>query len=131
MAGTAPEHTGRAATILRPGGRAGADVAARLPSRLAPGRGVPAVPSTNDPAAQTPRDRHIRLIAEQGRVAWQQTTGYGRRNLVETAIGRYKHLIGPKLHVRTLPGQQGEAALAVTALNRMIRAAKPVSVRRT
>jgi len=90
-----------------------------------------AVPSTNDPAAQTPRDRHIRLIAEQGRVAWQQTTGYGRRNLVETAIGRYKHLIGPKLHARTLPGQQGEAALAVTALNRMIRAAKPVSVRRT
>ena len=89
------------------------------------------MPSTNDPAAQTPRDRHIRLIAEQGRVAWQQTTGYGRRNLVETAIGRYKHLVGPKLHARTLPGQQGEAALAVTALNRMIRAAKPVSVRRT
>ncbi len=48
-----------------------------------------------------------------------------------TAIGRYKHLIGPKLHARTLPGQQGEAALAVTVLNRMIRAAKPVSVRRT
>ena len=90
-----------------------------------------AVPSTDDPAAQTPRDRHIRLIAEQGRTAWQRTTGYGRRNLVETAIGRYKHLIGPKLRARTLPGQQGEAALAVAALNRMIRAAKPVSVPRT
>ena len=56
-------------------------------------------------------------------------TGYGRRNQVETAIGRYKHLIGPKLRARGLPGQQGEAAIAVTALNRMTRTAKPVSVR--
>jgi len=89
-----------------------------------------AVQSTEDPAAQTPRDHHIQPIAEQGRMGWQQATGYGRRNLVETAIGRYKHLIGLKLHTRTLPGQQGEAALAVAVLNRMIRTAKPVSVRR-
>jgi len=90
-----------------------------------------AVPSTNDPAAQTPRDRHIQLIVEKGRMAWQRATGYGRRSLVETAIGRYKHLIGPKLRARTLPGQQGEAALAVAVLNRMIKTAKPVTVRRT
>ncbi|MGI4802104.1 MAG: IS5 family transposase [Janthinobacterium lividum] len=90
-----------------------------------------AVPSTNDPAAQTPRDRHIRLITERGRMGWQRTTGYGRRSLVETAIGRYKHLIGPNLRARDLLGQQGEAALAVAVLNRMIRTAKPVSARRT
>ncbi len=90
-----------------------------------------AVLSTDDPAAQTPRDRHIQLIAKQGRMAWQQASGYGRRSLVETAIGRYKHLIGPKLRARTLSGQQGEAALAVATLNRMIRTAKPVFVRRT
>jgi len=42
-----------------------------------------AVQSTDDPAAQTPRDHHIRLIAEQGRMAWQRASGYGRRNLVE------------------------------------------------
>lgn len=90
-----------------------------------------AVPSTDDLAAQTPRDRHIQLIAEQGRMAWQRASGYSRRSLVETAIGRYKHLIGPKLRARTLPGQQGEAALAIAVLNSMIRTAKPVSVRRT
>ncbi len=56
-----------------------------------------AVPSTNDPAAQTLRDRHVQLIAERGRMGWQQATSYGRRNLVETAIGRHRHLIGPKL----------------------------------
>ena len=64
-------------------------------------------------------------------MGWQQATGYGRRNLVETAIGCYKHLIGPKFRARTLPDQQGEAGLAVVALNRMIRTAKPVSVRQT
>ena len=85
-----------------------------------------AVPSTNDPAAQTPRDRHIQLIVQRGRRAWQQATGYGRRNLVETAIGRYRHLIGPRLRVRALSGQQGEAAV----LNRMIQTAKPDTARR-
>jgi len=64
-------------------------------------------------------------------MGWQRATQYGRRNLVETAIGRYKHLIGPKLRAPTLPGQQGETALAVAVLNRMIRTAKPVCVRRT
>jgi hypothetical protein len=43
----------------------------------------------------------------------------------------YKHLIGPKLRARTLTAQQGEAALAIAVLNRMIRTAKPVLVRRT
>ncbi len=74
--------------------------------------------STKDPAAQTPRDRHIGLRAKQGRMGWQQVSGYGRRSLVETAINRYKHLIGPKVRARTLPDQQGEAALAVAVLNR-------------
>ena len=88
-----------------------------------------AKPSTDDPARQSPRDRHIRLMAEKGRMAWQKATGYGRRALGETAMGRYKRLIGPTLRARTLPGQRGEVALAVHALNRMIRVAKPRSVR--
>jgi hypothetical protein len=69
------------------------------------------------------------IIAAKGRMAWQKDTGYGRRNHVETAIGRYKQLIGPKQRARSLPGQQGEVAIAVAALNRMIQTAKPMSVR--
>ncbi|WP_424139827.1 hypothetical protein [Roseomonas chloroacetimidivorans] len=61
---------------------------------------------------------------------WQRATGYGRRNHVETTTGRYKHLIGPKLRARSLPGQQGEVAIAVAVLNRVIRVARPISVRR-
>ena len=60
---------------------------------------------------------------------WQRLTGYGRRNAAETAVGRYKRLIGPKLRARTVTAQAGEAALAVSVLNRMTRTAKPVSVR--
>jgi transposase len=88
-----------------------------------------AVPSTEDAGARSQRDRHIRLIAEKGRMAWQNATGYGRRSLAETAVGRYKAIIGPKLRARILPAQQGEVAMAAEVLNRMIRVAKPVSIR--
>ena len=88
-----------------------------------------AVPSTTDPGQQTPRDRHVQLMAERGRIGWQRATGYGKRNHAETAMGRYKHLIGPKLRARSRPAQHGEVTLAVQALNRIIRKAKPVSVR--
>ena len=89
-----------------------------------------AVPSTADPDQQTPRDRHIQLLAERGRIGWQRATGYGLRNHAETTMSRYKHLIGPRLRARTRSGQQGEVALAIQVLNRMIRTAKPVSVPR-
>src|SRR3954451_22303841 len=88
-----------------------------------------AVASTEDAEAQSRRDRHIRLIAEKGRMAWQKATGYGRRSLAETTVGRYKAIIGRRLRARVLPAQQGKAAIAVEALNRMIRIAKPVSIR--
>ena len=90
-----------------------------------------AVLSTDSTDWQNQRDRHIRMIAAKGRMGWQKATGYGRRSLVETAIGRYKHLIGSTLRARSLAAQHGEVAIAVRALNRMIDVAKPLSVRVT
>jgi hypothetical protein len=46
------------------------------------------------------RDRHIEAIRADGRMKWQATTGYGKRSLVETAIGRYKSIVGPRLRAR-------------------------------
>lgn len=86
--------------------------------------------STADPDKQSPRDYHIRLMAEHGRMAWQRQTGYGSRNAAETAVGRYKRLTGPRLRARSAAAQAGELALAVQVPNRMIREAKPVTVRR-
>ena len=89
-----------------------------------------AVLGTANPNRQTPRDCHIQLMAERGRIGWQRAIAYGKRNHAETTMGRYKHLIGPKLCARSRPAQLGEVALAVQVLNRMIREAKPISVRR-
>ena len=88
------------------------------------------IPGTRAAAtAPTQRDHHLQRIAKHGRMAWQKATGYGRRSLAETAVGRYKAIIGPKLRARRLPAQQGEVAMAAEVLNRMIRVAKPVSIR--
>ena len=88
-----------------------------------------AVPS-GDPGPPTQRDRHLAMIAEQGRMAWQAATRYGQRSLVETTMGRYKALIGPRLRARGFPAQQTEAAVGVAVLNRMLAAGRPASVRR-
>ena len=94
-------------------------------------RRASAVPSADksDSDTQIQPDRHIQLMAERGRIGWQQGIGYGRRNQAETAMLRYKHLIGPKLRSRSLSARRGEAAIAVAVLNTMIPTEKPVSVR--
>ena len=80
------------------------------------------------PLAQ--RDRHLEMITERGRLAWQKATDYGRRSLVETTMGRYKALIGPTLRARGFAAQQTEAAIGVAVLNQMLAAGRPDSVRR-
>jgi transposase len=78
---------------------------------------------------QPVRNRHVQLIAAKSRMAWQKATGYGRRSLVETTIGRHKHIIGSTLRARSDDEQDGEVAISVHVLNRMILIAKPISVR--
>jgi hypothetical protein len=74
--------------------------------------------------------QHSEIAAEQGRLAWQASTGYGQRSLVETTMGRYKTLIGPRLRARGFAAQQTEAAIGVAVLNWMLVAGRPDSVRR-
>jgi len=66
---------------------------------------VTAVPSDDAELNPSQRDRHIAMIQAQGRLGWQKETGYGRRSLVETTMGRYKAIIGPRLRARSLAGQ--------------------------
>jgi hypothetical protein len=77
----------------------------------------------------TQRDRHLEMITERGRLAWQVATNYGQRSLVETTMGRYKALIGPRLRARDFAAQQTEAATGVAVLNRMLATGRPKSVR--
>ncbi len=87
-----------------------------------------AVPS-GELDAPTQRDSHLKMITEQGRLTWQVATGYGQRALIETTMGRYKALIGPRLRARGFVAQQTEAAIGVVVLNRMLAAGRPESVR--
>jgi len=69
------------------------------------------------------------MITENGRLAWQKATDYEQRSLVETTMGRYKALIGPRLRVRCFAAQQTEAAIGVAVLNRMFAAGRSDCVR--
>jgi hypothetical protein len=70
------------------------------------------------------------MITDRGRLAWQAPTGYGQRALIETTMGRYKTLIGPRSRARGFAAQQTEGAIGVAVLNRMLAARRPRSVRR-
>jgi hypothetical protein len=88
-----------------------------------------AVPSEAAETAPTQRDRHLQLIAEHGRMGWQKASGYNRRALAESAVSRYKRVIGDALRSRTDPGRATEVAIGVHVLNRMLELGRPESVR--
>ena len=88
-----------------------------------------AVPSTAAGTTPNQRDRHLQLIRDKGRMGWQKAVGYGRRSLGETAMFRYKALIGPGLRARSLPAQKTEARVGCAVLNRMTRLGTPTSQR--
>jgi hypothetical protein len=90
---------------------------------------VTAVLSPTSDTAPSRRDRHIQIIQEKGRRGWQKAVGYGKRALVETAMFRYKVLIGPTLRARTLPAQKSEVRMACAVMNRMTQLGMPVSQR--
>ena len=107
-----------------------AEVAARHPEAdvVVPPRSG-AVPS--DAAATVPRrrDRHLRCIAERGRMGWQKASGYNWRALVEADISRWKRVIGDDLRSQTDGRQATEVAIAADVLNRMLDLGRPEYVR--
>jgi hypothetical protein len=88
-----------------------------------------AVASASADTTPTQRDRHLRMIAERGRMAWQKASGYNLRAKVEATIGRYKRVIGDALRSRTNQTEATEVALAAAALNRMLESGRPNYVR--
>jgi hypothetical protein len=75
------------------------------------------------------RDRHLAVIAEHGRIAWQRRSDYSMRSLVEAAMYRYNTIIGWRLRARILRNQRTEAKIACIVLNRMTWLGMPVTVR--
>src|SRR3982751_4864213 len=90
-----------------------------------------AVPSATAETAPTQRDRHLELIAEKGRMAWQTVSGYNARARAEATIGRLKRVIGDGLRSRTDQRQATEMNVGVAVLNRMLELGRPNYVRVT
>ena len=77
----------------------------------------------------TQRDRHLQFIGTHGRMAWQKASGYTTWARAETAIGRFKQVIGDGLRSRTDCRQATEVDVAVHTLNRMLDLGRPNHVR--
>jgi hypothetical protein len=71
----------------------------------------------------------MKIITKCDRMNWQRSSGYNRRSLVETAVFRYKTIIGRRLHARILPNQRTEAKPGCNVLNRMTGLGMPISIR--
>ena len=67
-----------------------------------------------------PRDVHIREIRQIGRKKWKERNKYHRRSLSETAMYRFKTLLGDKLSSREFHRQANEAFIKCKILNQML-----------
>jgi hypothetical protein len=86
-----------------------------------------AVKSKGDKPWMQSRDHTIEAIEQTDKKTWKVSVGYHKRSLSETAMYRYKTIIGGKLQSRTKVNQQVEAKISCTILNKMILLAKPIS----
>ncbi len=88
-----------------------------------------AVPSDTAESAPTQRDGHLQCIAECGRMAWQNASGYNQRARIEAAMNRSKQESGDELRAHAEERRRTEVAVAVHALNRMLELGRPNYVR--
>ena len=56
---------------------------------------------------------------------WQTSSGYNQRSRIETQIGRWKAVVGPKLKARNFENQKTEAKIGVRILNWMTELGRP------
>lgn len=73
------------------------------------------------------RNRIVKEMHLLGKNEWNFASGYSRRSLVETGIGRYKKIFGPGLSSRLHDRQVAEVRLRAKILNRMTQLGMPKS----
>lgn len=78
-----------------------------------------------------PRTEALRQCVEQGDAAWKKSSGYHRRSLAETAMFRFKQIIGSCLAARDFDRQDAEAQAGVAVLNKMSTLGMPVRIAAT
>ena len=94
---------------------------------IPPRRGARIWQHGNHNAQRLARDENVRAIRQKGRKRWKQENGYHRRSLAETAMSRYKRIVGDRLQARDFARQAKEAFIGVLILNRMTALGMPQS----
>lgn len=102
-------------------------IAARGAKAIIPPRSGAALKLKNPTWGDVERNRLIREKHLLGKDAWKSGSGYLRRVLVETSIGRYKRTLGASMHSRRLSRQKAEVRLGAKILNRMTHLGMPKS----
>lgn len=76
---------------------------------------------------RTERDEHIRWIYQNpgGLKEWKSRIGYHQRSIAETAISRYKGMLGDRLKSRKMMSQHQEMILKSLMLNQLNRLGMP------
>jgi IS5 family transposase len=92
---------------------------------IPPRRGARIWQHANPQAERLMRDENLRAIRRDGRKAWKQSSGYHRRSLAETAMSRFKRILGPTISARTFLGQAAEIKVRCTILNAMLQLGTP------
>ena len=85
--------------------------------------------SVYNPKNHKKRNQHVLMIEEKSRMVWQKLMNYGRRNLSELCILRYKKILGTDLHSREISRQKNEGMLGCGILNKMTSLGMPKSYR--
>ena len=80
---------------------------------------ITAVVSPKAERDPTALDKHIAQIEQLVRMGWQVSSGYNQRSRIEAQIGRWKMVIGSKMHARTFENQKTEAKIGTHILNTM------------
>lgn len=75
----------------------------------------------------TKRDHNILFAEKYGKYRWQDYSDYNYRSLVETAMFRYKKIIGEALYSRNFSAQKVESKIACHVLNKMTALGMPIS----
>ncbi|MCX7803838.1 MAG: IS5 family transposase [Planctomycetota bacterium] len=73
------------------------------------------------------RDEDLRYIRKFGRRRWREAMGYGKRNLAESWVSRYKRVIGEDMMSRGKENQCVEVRIGAAILNRMAMLGMPDS----
>lgn len=73
------------------------------------------------------RNQRVEQMKKRGRKAWKKHSGYHRRSLVETAMARFKRIVGAQLQARQWKRQQVEVQIGCALLNRFTQLGMPQS----